>query len=423
MNLITTAPALRYRDFRLLWLGMLISVSGSMMQNAAVLWHVYEVTASPVALGLVGLARVAPVIGLSLISGVAADSFDRRKVMIAAQCGMAVCAGLLGLIAFGGVRTAWPIYLLAALSAAFSAFDLPSRQALIPSLVPRDDLTNAFSLNSIMFQAASIFGPAVFGLVIARLGLHWVYWLNALSYAAVVAALLAMAARPAAEGVGRSEISLSSAAEGLRFVRRSPLILSSMLLDFFATFFSPALALLPIYAKDILRVGAGGYGWLYAAAAVGALIAGGALALVRDIGRQGLVLLGSVLVYGLSTIAFGLSTTFVVAFGALALGGAADTVSTVIRNTIRQVNTPDHLRGRMVSVNMIFFMGGPQLGELEAGLVAGWIGAPLSVITGGVGCILAAAWVARRWPLLLRYRGGSEPETAPPLPPKTRAAD
>ncbi len=402
----SSPPALRHRNYRLLWLGMIISVTGTMMQSAALLWHVYDVTGKPIALGIVGLVRVIPIIGFSLLSGTVADSFDRRKVMMASQIGMAMCAALLGLLAVSGLKAVWPIFALAALSSAFGAFDLPARQALIPTLVPREDLPNAFSLNATMFQIGSIVGPVAAGAVIAGFGIHWAYWFNAASFLAVIAALVAMkldTTRAAVEE--RPGVSLSAALDGLRFVRGTPLILSSMLLDFFATFFSSATALLPIYAKDILHVGVAGYGWLYAAAAAGALVTAVSLTFTRSgsIGKHGQVLLISVFIYGLATVLFGLSTTFALAFIALALTGAADTVSMVIRNTIRQLNTPDHLRGRMVSVNMIFFMGGPQLGEMEAGLVAAWFGAPVSVVTGGIGCIIAVVWVARRWPQLWHY--------------------
>lgn len=406
-------PSLRHRDFRLLSLGLLISVSGSMMQNAAILWHVYEVSHDPISLGIVGLVRMVPVIGLSLVSGLAADTFDRRKLMMVTQIGMAACASLLGLLAFAGLKTVWPIYVLAAFSAAFGAFDLPARQALIPSLVPREDLPNAFSVGSTVFQAASIIGPALAGVVIGQAGLHWAYWFNAASFFAVILALLAMTIRPAIAKEDRPQASLSAALEGLRFVRDTPIILSSMLLDFFGSFFASATALLPIYAKDILRVGPQGYGWLYAAPAVGAMITAISLMFIRNLGRHGRTLVAAVFVFGLATILFGLSTTFAMAFVALFFTGAADTVSTIIRQTVRQLNTPDQVRGRMVSINMIFFMGGPQLGELEAGLVAGWFGAPVSVISGGIGCLIATAWVARKWPVLWRYDQKVEPALAP----------
>jgi MFS family permease len=182
------------------------------------------------------------------------------------------------------------------------------------------------------------------------------------------------------------------------FVLKTPLLFSSMLLDFFATFFASATALLPIYARDILHVGAMGYGWLYAAQAVGALITGILLSLTSTLRKEGPVLLISVFIYGLATILFGFSRAFWLSFLALGIAGAADTVSMVIRNTIRQLHTPDHLRGRTVAVNMIFFMGGPQLGEMEAGVVASWFGAPFAVVSGGVGCILALTGIIWKWP-------------------------
>jgi MFS family permease len=400
---VRNTTALRHRDFRLLLSGLLVSVTGSMMQSAAILWHVYDITHDPLALGAVGLVRILPIIGFSLISGVVADSFDRRKLMLAAQAGMALCAVVLGFLAMENVRSVWPIYLVAALSSAFGAFDLPARQALVPSLVPLEDLSNAFSLNATMFQIGSIVGPASSGILISHFGLAWAYWINAASFFAIIAALLAMTARPMIAPEHRPSLSLSAVKEGLRFVLQTPLIFSSMLLDFFATFFSSATALLPIYARDILHVGATGYGWLYAAQAVGALVTGLLLSLTSTLRKEGPVLLISVLIYGLATILFGFSKVFWFSFIALAIGGAADTVSMVIRNTIRQLNTPDHLRGRTVAINMIFFMGGPQLGEMEAGAVASWLGAPFSVISGGACCILALFGVVWKWPFLWKY--------------------
>ncbi len=404
----TSPAALRHRDFRFLWLGLLVSVSGSMMQNAAILWLIYDLSNSALALGMVGLVRVLPIVAFSLISGVIADKYDRRKLMLLSQIGMAVCAAIIGLLAFVGAKSLWPVYLLAALSASFGAFDLPARQALIPSLVPPEDLPNAFSLHATVFQGASILGPGIAGIVIAHFGIAWAFWLNALSFIAVIVALVKISYRPVPGAEDKlPKIGRVAIEEGLQFVRRTPIILSSMLLDFFATFFSSATALLPIYAKDILHVGVFGYGWLFAAAAAGALITGIFMSLMPTIGKQGKTLLISVVIYGLATVVFGFSKSFWFAFTALALTGAADTVSMIIRNTLRQLHTPDQLRGRMVSINMIFFMGGPQLGELEAGVLASWFGAPFSVVSGGIGCIIAVACVAWRWPLLWRYESFS----------------
>ena len=406
----STSPliALRYRNYRLLWFGQVVSFSGSMMQNAAILWHVSLLVpedTKALALGLVGLVRVLPIIIFSLVGGVVADAINRRKLMLLTQSAMTVTAAVLAFLTFRGLTAAWPLFLLTALTASAGSFDNPARQSLIPNLVPREYLPNAISLNSIMFQIASVTGPALGGLLIGTVNIGWVYALNAVSYLAVIGALLLMRDVPATVGGGRQNISLAAAVEGLRFVFRAPLIRSTMLLDFFANFFASAIALLPIFAQDILHVGAQGYGWLYAAPSLGAMLA--SLVMVRQADRtqrRGLVLLWAVVVYSLSTIGFGLSRSFWLSFLCLALFGAADMVSTVFRNIIRQLTTPDHLRGRMTSVNMIFFMGGPQLGELEAGLVANTFGAPISVISGGVGALLATLWINTTTPSLRQHR-------------------
>ncbi len=399
--------AFQHRNFRLLWWGLLVSFTGSFMQNAAILWHVSLLVPPErraLALGLVGLARVGPILLFSMVSGVAADALDRRRLLLATQLALAVLAILLAAITFQGVSNVWPIYLITALSSAAGAFDLPARQSLVPMLVPRDHLPNALTLNTIAVQAALVAGPALGGVVIGTAGVGWVYVANAVSFVAVVVALLLMRdveTRPAEAG----RFTLRAAFEGLRFVFRAPLIRSTMLLDFFATFFSSATALLPIFAQDILRVGPGGYGWLYAAPAVGALGASAAMVPAMErIERRGVALLVAVGIYGVATVGFGVSRWFWLTFVLLAATGAADAVSMVFRNVIRQLETPDEMRGRMTGVNMVFFMGGPQLGELEAGLVANWIGAPLSVVTGGLGCLVATAWVAATTPRLRAYR-------------------
>jgi MFS family permease len=262
-------------------------------------------------------------------------------------------------------------------------------------------------------------------LVIASGGVAWAYACNAVSYLVVIAALLMMRVEerrePGATGPvsgpprRRSDFSVEAALEGLRFVFRSPLIRSTMLLDFFATFFSSATALLPIFAQDVLHVGARGYGWLYSAPAVGAVVASAIMVRAVDvIERRGIVLITAILIYGLATVAFGFSHWFWLTFWCLAATGAADTVSAVFRNLIRQLETPDGLRGRMTGVNMMFFIGGPQLGELEAGLLAQWAGPVVSVVSGGIGCLLATTWVAAVTPGLRAYR-----RTALPLAPAT----
>lgn len=391
-----------YPDFRLLWLGQLVSSVGTQMQMVAINWHIYDLTGSAVMLGLTGLMRVLPIILFSLMGGVFADAHDRKRVLLVTQSLMMVFAALLGLATNLGWISPYLIYALAAATAATAAFDSPARQALTPNLVRKEHLTNALSLNNIMFEVASISGPMFAGFVIAGLGVGAVYWINAGSFLAVLGALLLMKS-PTQQNLGAARVSPGALLEGIQFVFSKKIIAATMLLDFLATFFSSASALLPIFAKDILNVGPEGLGVLYGAESVGAVMAGMALARAGSIKRQGAVLLTAVAAYGVATTLYGASRWFVVSFFFLALIGASDTVSTIIRNTIRQLATPDHLRGRMTSVNMIFFMGGPQLGNLEAGIVAALFGAPFSVISGGVATVLVVALVAWLAPQLRNY--------------------
>jgi MFS family permease len=403
--------ALQHRNYRLIWIGLLASMTGSTMQNAALLWHVSLLVPPErkgIALGIVGLVKVLPIIVFSMVSGVVADAWNRRRLMLFTQTASAIVAMALAWLAVGGVSKVWPVYALAALSAAVGTFDLPARQALVPTLVPREHLPNAISLNTIMFQMASVAGPSLGGLLIAAKGVAWAYVVNALSFGFVIVALMMMRdvpERPLSEDGSREDVSWHAALEGLRFVFGQPLIRSTMLLDFFATFFSSATALLPIFAQDILQVGAKGYGWLYAAPAIGAVGTSVLMIpLTPRIKRRGQVLLWAVGVFGLATVLFGLSRWFWLTFVCLAFTGAGDTVSMIIRNIVRQLETPDRLRGRMIGVNMIFFIGGPQLGEFEAGAVASWLGATVSVVSGGVGCLLATGWLAAVTPALRHYR-------------------
>ncbi len=399
-------PALLHRRFRLLWAGLAISVAGSQMQLWALLWHIRTLTDQPIAIGGIGLARVVPIIVFSLVGGALADTFNRRQVLFVTQSVMALVALTLAWLTFQGRIELWQIYALTAIQATAIAFDLPARQALVPNLIPAEILPNAFSMQSIAFEVGAIVGPALSGMVIAYLGQGYTYLINAISFGAVIVALALIGpVTQTVAGEKRPEVSLKAIKEGVRFILSQPIILSSMVLDFFATFFSSANTLLPFFAQDILKVGAVEYGWLSAAQAIGAMAAALVISQLQAIRRQGPIFLYSVVAFGLATIAFGLARNFWVAMAALALIGASDSVSMIIRNTIRQLQTPDHLRGRMTSINMIFFQGGPQLGELEAGVVAQLFSVPVAIVSGGIGCIVAVGWIARRWPQLRSYNG------------------
>jgi MFS family permease len=345
---------------------------------------------------------------------VVADSFERRKIMFITQSCAALIALALGLLTQLGQISIWLIYALTAFQAIAIAFDSPARQALVPNLVPAKDLPNAFSMTSLATQTGAIIGPALTGLVIVLGGQQAVYYVNALSYLAVITALLLIGPVAQTKTARIAGVSLNAIKEGIHFIVNKPIILSTMLLDFVATFFASANTLMPIIARDILRVGVVEYGWLSAAQSAGAVIAALVVSQLPEIRRQGQIFLGSVVVFGVATVLFGLSSSFLVAWFALAVIGAADSVSTIIRNTIRQLQTPDHIRGRMTSVNQIFFQGGPQLGEVEAGVVAQLFGAPLTIISGGIGCIVGMWLIIRKWPLLLTYNGDEHLPAAAP---------
>ncbi len=413
--------ALGYRDFRLLWLGQLVSMVGSQMQQIGVSWHIFtllqghqvtlEILGRPVELGAealglggLGLVRILPILVFALVGGMLADVLNRRRLMMWTQLAALLFALALALLTWTDRVTVAAIYLLTAAGAATAAFDNPARQSLVPNLVPPEHLANAISLNTLQWQVGSILGPALAGLLIAHLDIGLVYGLNALTFLAVLLALWRMSYR-GRTARDRSGLSWQAFLEGIHFVYRTRIIWSTMLLDFLATFFSSARTMLPLVASQLLHLGPQGYGLLATAQPVGSVSAGLALALTRTIRRQGWVLLASVAIYGLATALFGVSRVFVLSYLLFALTGAADTVSTVIRGTLRQLLTPDHLRGRMTAVNMAFFMGGPQLGEVEAGLVASIFGVSFAIVSGGLATVLLTLWVAWRYPSLRRYAG------------------
>ena len=375
------------------------------MQFVAINWHVYLLTKSAFALGLVGLFRGVPIIICSLAGGVVADAVDRKRLMMVTQTIMLLSAALLTAGTLSGTESVWPIYMLSALASAASAFDVPARQALMPTLVPAEDFPNAVSLGIMVFNVATIAGPAIAGFVLAESGPAVIYGVNALSFLAVIAALVAMRATgsPELQSDRKDALSLAALKEGLRFVWHTPIIVQTMTLDFVATFFASATLLLPIFAQERLHVGARGYGFLAAAPAIGSVLTALVMARVGSFRRQGRLVVASVAIFGVATAAFGVSTVYWISLLMLAITGAADTVSTVLRQTIRQLVTPNHLRGRMTSINMMFFMGGPQLGELEAGSVAALIGAPLSVVTGGLGSLVCAAIAAVKSKSLMEF--------------------
>jgi MFS family permease len=279
----------------LLWIGLLISVAGSQMQVWALLWHIRDLSDQPAVVSGIGLARFLPILLFSLLSGVVADRYNRRIIMFITQSTMAVVAVILGVLTIGGQITIWSIFGLTAVQAVAQSFDLPARQSLVPNLVPVEDLPNAFSMQSMAFDLGAIIGPAISGLVIGYMGQAWVYFINAISFIAVLTALVLMGPveqkKAPVLSQDASVFSLKAVREGIDFTIHQPLILSSMILDFFATFFSSANTLLPFVARDILHVGAIQYGWLSSAQSIGAVSAALVISQKQDMKNQGVKLL------------------------------------------------------------------------------------------------------------------------------------
>jgi MFS family permease len=431
--------ALRHRDFRLLGTATLISIIGTQMQNVGIDWHVYVLTRSPLALGAVGLVRVLPLIFFSMWGGIVADRHDRKIVQFTTQATMAVIALVLGLATYLGRDTIWLVYLLTALTAATNAFDAPARQALVPRLMPIEDLPGALSLNLTFMYIAMIVGPSLTGLILGATGargaqsthgLAPIYFANAASFLAVLGALLSLKASGKPDRTtAHHDGCLASLRVGWHFLFSKRIMLWTMALDFFATLFSGAISLLPIVADQILHVGATGYGWLRAAPGVGALLASIVTSVHPLPRRQGPLLLWSVFAYGAATVVYGISHNFLLTLIVLAATGAADLVSTVIRATLRQVLTPDELRGRITAFNMIFFIGGPQLGEMEAGFVASLFrpvafGTMVSIMSGGAATVFIVMLIAAFAPVVRNYTLTLSDAEAVPAPvatsPKSR---
>jgi MFS family permease len=338
-----------------------------------------------------------------MVSGIAADAFSRKKIIFFVQFFSIINSLTLAFLTITGKITPLLIYLLVALESGFSCFETPARQAMLPNLVKKEDFPLAVNINNLLYSSTNFIGPAISGFIIAFWGVKSVYLINSVSFLSVAVALLLMS--PIIMTFEKQpKLNIESIKEGIRFVFNTPLIVSSMMIDFVATFFASATTLMPIFAVDILKVGPKGLGILYAAPSIGAIIAGLLFPFLNKVKSKGKLLVVSVCFYGLNTVFFALSRNFYLSIFFIALSGSGDLISAVIRNVVRQLNTPDHLRGRMSAVNMVFYMGGPQLGETEAGLAAHFMGTPLSVAFGGIATILATIYISIKTPKLLNYK-------------------
>jgi MFS family permease len=373
-----------------------------MMLRAAIAWHVFALTRSPFLLGLIGLVQFLPAIALTLVAGALADSADRRRIMMTAQCVSLGCGIALAVATLRGTVSLELLFSLVVVAAIATAFDSPARMAFLPSLVGREAFPRVATVASTNQALAFATGPALGGLLIADFGIAAAY----VAYAVLILLALTMLAflpSPPAAPSGRG-VSVDVIREGLRFVRSKRVVLGCMTLDMFAVIFGGATALLPIYASDILQVGPRGYGLLSSALEVGALLTSITLIALPPIRRAGRALLIAVGVYGLATILFGLSRSFPLSIAAYMLVGVADQVSVVMRSTTIQLSTPDELRGRVSAVNLLFIGASNQLGAAESGFVAAATNATFAVVSGGIASLVVLAIVMVRIPELRGYR-------------------
>jgi MFS family permease len=398
LTLPATLRALRYRNFQLFFGGQLISLIGTWMQNVAQAWLVYRMTGSSVLLGLVSFSSQIPVFLMAPVGGIVADRFSRRRVVIATQTAAMLLALVLAALTLTGAVRVWHVVVLSALLGVVNAFDIPARQAFFVEMVGREDLINAIALNSSMFNASRVIGPAVAGILVASIGEGWCFFSNGVSYIAVIAGLLLMtvAERVPAKPPGSP---LADVIEGFRFViHNAPIHYLLILLGILSLTGMPFAVLMPIFADQILHGGAKGLGILMGASGVGALA--GALLLasretVKGLGRWVSI---SAAVFGAALIAFAVSHSFWISCALLLPVGFAMMVEMGSSNTLIQTMSPDHLRGRVMSVYSMMFMGMAPLGAVVSGVTAARWGAPVTVAGGGVICIAAAAVFGWRWP-------------------------
>jgi MFS family permease len=393
--------AFTYPDFSLYQLARFLIVAGLEMQSVAVGWQIYEITKRPLDLGLVGLAQFSPGILLFLVTGHAADSFNRRKLLMTCYAGFGVCSALLLFYALSGLQTVLPLYAIVVLLGVVRSFNNPASRSLLPQIIPEEHLQNAIAWNSSVNQGGTILGPSLGGLIYAvTRGPAAVYTTSMLAAAGAVFLMsqikLHIKARP------REPLSVKSVMAGLRYIGEKKIILGSISLDLFAVLLGGAVALLPVFAAEVLRTGPWGLGFLRASPAIGA----GSMALLlahRPFrSRAGVTMLWCVAGFGAFTVLFGISRSLVLSMLALMLVGSMDMVSVVVRSTLVQLATPDEMRGRVSAVEMIFIGASNEIGQFESGLTAQWFGAVPAVIMGGIGTLLITALWAWNFPELRR---------------------
>jgi MFS family permease len=387
--------AFTHPDFVLFEIARFLIVAAVEMQAVAVGWQVYDITKRALDLGLVGLAQFLPGILLFLASGHASDRFERRKVLAACYAGYALCSSLLLILAVRSTHPVLPIYLVLILLGVVRSFNGTASRSILPQLVPEEHFANAVAWNATTFQAATILGPSLGGILYAAFrGPSAVYGVAIVTALGALVSAFRIKTRPQTRR--REPITMKTVFAGLHFIWREKLILGAISLDLFAVLLGGAVALLPVYAREILHTGPWGLGLLRTAPGVGAAVMAVALAHRPLRGRAGPILLWSVAGFGICTILFGVSRSLVLSLISLICLGAADMISVIIRATLVQLRTPDEMRGRVMAVDMVFIGTSNELGQFESGLTAQWFGTVPAVVLGGIGTLVVIglwAWI------------------------------
>jgi MFS family permease len=383
VNLRPGGGALAVDDYRRFWYGSLLSNIGSWMQIVAQGWLILKLTDSAFYLGLVGLVRAVPALSLTLIGGVLADRLDRRRLLLVTQTSAALLALLLGILDITGVITVWQILVLAFCSASVMAIDNPTRQALIPDLVGKENIASAVGLNSAAWNAAAVIGPSVAGVLVATISTSGAFFINALSYVMVIYAVWRIAPRPRLPRSGQSI--LENLTAGLSFISKDRRIWGLVIVLAIPTFFgSPYIQFMPIFAQDILHRGSGGYGLLMAATGIGALTGALLVGRVSRSKRNGRTLLILTMIFATALVIFSISHWFFSSLAVLLFVGAAETLFMATGNTLLQLNVPQQMRGRVMSVYSLIPMGLMPLGSMILGSIGSAIGTPITVASGAV---------------------------------------
>jgi MFS family permease len=375
--------AFHYRDFRLYWVGLFLSNIGTWMQTTALNWLIYEITRSPLQLGMNGLFRALPAIGLGIVSGTIADRYDRKKLMLTTQSVLGTLALLLGVLDHSENIQLWQIYAVTFLSAAVASCDGPARQALFPTLVPESVLPNAVALNAILMKGPALVGPLLAGAVISLIGTHGAFYANAASYTCTVVALLLMRTPTPASAIATKNRFGAEIKSGLNYVYSNKVILGIIAMEATSSVFGLDNAMLTIFASDILRVGGHGFGMLQSARGIGAIIGSSLFISVGQRSFLGKILTGSSIVYGICFALFGLSSSFTLSLLLLGCVGAADAIWAAARSTILQWTAPNQLRGRVMGIFQIATQGLNPMGQVETGVVVPLIGAREATFFGG----------------------------------------